>query len=108
MVLKNLYVHDVKGNIYNKHSVNGAIYFSSLIASDQMKPAAERKTPGFKPALDKPEKGYPRFNDLQIINNRVENSGRWGIAAVYSAYASVAVDGRIQIPDEVIMVPQMW
>lgn len=100
VVLKNLYVHDVKGNIYNKHSVNGAIYFSSLIASDQMKPAAERKAPGFKPALDKPEKGYPRFNDLQIINNRVENSGRWGIAAVYSAYASVAVDSRIQIPDE--------
>lgn len=102
VLLKNLYVHDVQGNVYNKHSLNGAIYFSAFVATEKMKPAAERMEPTFRPALDEPAAGYPRFNDLQIVDNRVEDSGRWGIAAVYSAYGSAAVDQLDQIPDETI------
>lgn len=98
VVLQDLYVHDVEGNVYNKHSLNGAIYFSALIASDDIKPEAERTDPGFVPSTEKPAAGYPRFNDLQIVDNRVADSGRWGIAGVYSAYASAALDGLDQIP----------
>ncbi|MCI5825312.1 MAG: hypothetical protein MR006_01425 [Arcanobacterium sp.] len=102
VVLKNLYVHDVQGNVYNKHSLNGAIYFSAFIATEKMAPESERRSAAFKPSLAKPTNGYPRFNDLQITDNRVENSNRWGIAATYSAYGSAAVDELDQIPDDVI------
>lgn len=98
VVLKNLYVHDVQGNVYNKHSLNGAIYFSAFVASDEIKPAVER-VQGFIPELKEPANGFPRYDDLQIIDNRVEDSGRWGIAGVYSAYGSAAVDHKSEIPD---------
>ena len=36
--LSNLYIHDVEGNVYDKHMNNGGIYFTCL------KPEAEEKT----------------------------------------------------------------
>ncbi|MDO4412699.1 hypothetical protein [Cutibacterium sp.] len=102
VTLQDLYVHSVQGNVYNKHSLNGAIYFSSFIASGDIAPDSERKDANFVPELTEPANGYPRFNDLKIVDNRVEDSNRWGIAAVYSAYGSAALDGLDQIPDDAI------
>ena len=48
IVLNDLYIHDVTGNVYNKHMTNGGIYF--IVA----KPTNEGET------------GIARYNDIQI------------------------------------------
>ena len=68
IVLDDLYVHDVDGNVYNKHMLNGGIYFIAALPTDET------------------QTGIPRYNDLQITNCHVENVYRWGIAAAYTAY----------------------
>ena len=70
IVLDDLYVHDVDGNVYNKHMANGGIYF--IVE----KPENESAT------------GISKFDDLVIENCRVETTNRWGIAAAYT-YATV-------------------
>ncbi len=70
VVLKNLYIHDVDGNVYNKHMANGGIYVIAHKAKDE---AAT---------------GVARFDDVQILNNRVENVNRWGIGVGYTGSAS--------------------
>ena len=69
VVLKDLYIHDVDGNIYDKHMANGGIY---IIAH---KPADPNNTK------------IARFDDIQVLNNRVETVDRWGIGVGYSAYS---------------------
>jgi len=66
--LKNLYIHDIHGNVYDKHMNNGGIYFTV-----------------FKPE-DEASTGISRYNDVLIENCRVENVSRWGIAVGYTAY----------------------
>ena len=66
IVLDDLYVHDVDGNVYNKHMANGGIYF--IVE----KPDNESAT------------GISKFDDLVIENCRVETTNRWGIAAAYT------------------------
>lgn len=69
--LSDLYIHDVKGNVYDKHLNNGGIYCSAL------QPERENgKT--------------ARFDGLWIHDCVVENCSRWGIAA----YTSVFYDGK--------------
>lgn len=68
IVLDDLYVHDVDGNVYNKHMLNGGIYFIAALPTNET------------------QMGIPRYNDLQITNCHVENVYRWGIAAAYTAY----------------------
>lgn len=68
IVLDDLYIHDVDGNVYNKHMLNGGIYFIVGKADNE---AAT---------------GIPKYDDLQITNCHVENVDRWGIAAAYTAY----------------------
>lgn len=68
VVLKKLYVHDVDGNVYNKHMANGGIY---VIAH---KPKDESAT------------GIARFDDVQVVDNRVEDVSRWGIGVGYTGY----------------------
>lgn len=70
VVLKNLYIHDVQGNVYDKHMANGGIY---VIAHHP---------------LDEAKTGVARFDDVQILNNRVERVNRWGIGVGYTAYTS--------------------
>ncbi|MDD7465188.1 MAG: sialidase family protein [Actinomycetaceae bacterium] len=77
VVLKNLYIHDVDGNVYNKHMANGGIY---VIAH---KPLNESAT------------GVARFNDIQVLNNRVEDVSRWGIGVGYTGYTSQFRGGSI-------------
>lgn len=69
VVLENLYIHDVQGNVYDKHMANGGIYFIA-----------------HKP-LDETATGVARFDDVQVLNNRVERVNRWGIGVGYTAYS---------------------
>ncbi len=64
--LEGLIIHDVDGNVYDKHMANGGIYACAL------KPEDEEKT------------GIARFKNLFIRNCTVYNVSRWGIAAAYS------------------------
>lgn len=80
--LNNLNIHDVRGNVYDKHMNNGGIYFTVF------KPKNEEKT------------GIARYNDILIENNSVNNVSRWGIAVGYTAYASHFTGA--EIPDETI------
>ncbi|SCP95481.1 DUF4214 domain-containing protein [Anaerobium acetethylicum] len=66
--LNNLYIHDVDGNVYDKHMNNGGIYFTV-----------------FKPDNDTVT-GVAKYNDVKIENCHVENVSRWGIAVGYTSY----------------------
>ena len=66
IVLNDLYIHDVTGNVYNKHMTNGGIYF--IVE----KPTNEGKT------------GIARYNDVQIRNCSLNKVNRWGIAVGYT------------------------
>lgn len=64
--LDNLFIHDVNGNVYNKHMNNGGIYMTS-----------------FTPDNEK-ETGVARYDGVEIKNCYVKNVSRWGIAVGYS------------------------
>ena len=66
IVLDDLYIHDVDGNVYNKHMTNGGIYF--IVE----KPENEKET------------GIARYDDVQIRNCQVDTVDRWGIAVGYT------------------------
>lgn len=66
IVLDDLYIHDVDGNVYNKHMTNGGIYF--IVE----KPTDESKT------------GIARYDDVQIKNCQLDTVNRWGIAVGYT------------------------
>ena len=66
IVLNDLYIHDVTGNVYNKHMTNGGIYF--IVE----KPTNEGET------------GIARYNDVQIRNCSLNKVNRWGIAVGYT------------------------
>lgn len=63
--LSNLYIHHVKGNVYDKHLNNGGIYCTAL-----------------KP--QKTEAPIARYDGLYIHHCVVEDCSRWGIAAGYT------------------------
>lgn len=66
IVLNDLYIHDVTGNVYNKHMTNGGIYFI------MEKPTNEATT------------GVARYNDVQIKKCYLDTVNRWGIAVGYT------------------------
>lgn len=66
ITLTGLFVHDVKGNVYNKHMNNGGIYMTALT------PADEAKT------------GVARYDGVTVENCMVQQVSRWGIAVGYS------------------------
>ena len=66
IVLDDLYIHDVDGNVYNKHMTNGGIYF--IVEQ----PENESKT------------GVARYNDVAIRNCYLDTVNRWGIAVGYT------------------------
>lgn len=81
--LNGLNIHDVRGNVYDKHMNNGGIYFTVF------KPKNEAKT------------GIARYNDIVIENNTVNDVSRWGIAVGYTAYFS-HFSRKSDIADETI------
>lgn len=66
ITLENLFIHDVSGNVYDKHMNNGGIYASCL------KPEDEAKT------------SVPRFRNFTVRHCTVVNVSRWGIAIGYT------------------------
>lgn len=66
IVLNDLYIHDVTGNVYNKHMTNGGIYFI------MEKPTNEATT------------GVARYNDVRIKKCYLDTVNRWGIAVGYT------------------------
>ena len=80
--LDGLNIHDVVGNVYDKHMNNGGIYFTV-----------------FKP-IDESKTGISKYNDVKIENCIVDNVNRWGIAVGYTAYWDKFLAS--DIPDEII------
>lgn len=66
ITLANLFVHDVNGNVYNKHMNNGGIYMTAF------KPVDEEKT------------GVARYDGVTVEGCYVKNVSRWGIAVGYT------------------------
>ena len=64
--LDNLFIHDVNGNVYNKHMNNGGIYMTSFTPDNES------------------ETGVARYDGVEIKNCYVKNVSRWGIAVGYS------------------------
>lgn len=66
IVLNDLYIHNVTGNVYNKHMTNGGIYF--IVA----KPTNEGET------------GIARYNVSRLETVLWIQINRWGIAVGYT------------------------
>ncbi len=80
--LKNLKMHDVIGNVYNKHMNNGGIYFTVYLPHD-----AQMGTPSDNKAdFISSETGISRYNDVLIEGCSVINTNRWGIAVGYTGF----------------------
>lgn len=80
--LNQLNIHDVIGNVYDKHMDNGGIQMNVL------KPKNEAAT------------GISRYNDVKIENCYLDNVNRWGIAIGYTAYYDKFAGTAI--PDDII------
>ena len=74
ITLQNLLIHDVHGNVYDKHMNNGGIYMTAL------QPADETAT------------GVARFADVLVEGCYVARVSRWGIAVGYT-YAHAQFQG---------------
>lgn len=61
----NLVIHDVNGNVYDKHMNNGGIYMTAL------KPIAQNAEAA-------------RFRDVTVEGCYVDRVSRWGIAVGYT------------------------
>ncbi|KFI64178.1 hypothetical protein [Bifidobacterium cuniculi] len=70
VTLERLHVHDVEGNIYDKHLANGGIYCNAHFPAE--------RNPADAPVA--------RFEHVRIAHNTVERTTRWGIAVGYTAY----------------------
>jgi hypothetical protein len=66
ITLRNLWIHDVHGNVYDKHMNNGGIYMTAL------RRECEERT------------GVARYRDIVIEGCFVHRVSRWGIAAGYT------------------------
>ena len=78
--LSNLYIHDVEGNVYDKHMNNGGIYFTCL------KPEAEEKT------------DVARYENVSVRGCHLKRTSRWGIAVGYSYKCKEFMTA--ELPDE--------
>ena len=66
ITIRDVWVHDVTGNVYNKHMNNGGIYMTALT------PDNEEKT------------GVARYDGITVENCTVWRVSRWGIAVGYT------------------------
>ena len=66
ITLKNLQIHNIEGNVYDKHMNNGGIYVTAF------KPDDEEKT------------GVARYDNITVEDCFVYKVSRWGIAVGYT------------------------
>ncbi|MGM9974497.1 MAG: polyhydroxyalkanoate depolymerase [Clostridiaceae bacterium] len=78
ITLRNLYIHDVQGNVYDKHMNNGGIYITALQPDD------EKKT------------GVARYDGIIIEESFVYRVSRWGIAVGYTYNHSKFIEAELQ------------
>ena len=78
--LNNLFIHDVEGNVYDKHMNNGGIYFTCL------KPEDEAQT------------GVARYENVSVRGCHLKHTSRWGIAVGYSYKCKEFM--MAELPDE--------
>ena len=76
VTLEGLNIHDVDGNIYNKHMANGGIYF---MAHYPMENTSAETDVWLREHVS-------RFDHVTIRNSTVKDVDRWGIAVGYTAY----------------------
>lgn len=88
--LNGLNIHDVYGNVYDKHMNNGGIYFTVFLPQDAVEENGEFVS----------ETGISRFDDVLIENCSVRKTNRWGIAVGYTAYWNKFPDSKSDISDE--------
>ena len=82
--IENCYIHDVDGNIYNKHMANGGIYFMAHLPKYRQSAADDAYL----------QNHVSRFDHISIKNNRVEDVDRWGIAVGYTSYLNYIDNSR--------------
>ena len=80
--LKDLYIHDINGNVHDKQMVNGGISMVAMLAKDIN------------------ATGIARYNDILIENCTVENARRTGIGVAYTAHHKDIP--YAEIPDDLI------
>ena len=78
ITIRDVWVHDVTGNVYNKHMNNGGIYMTAL------KPDNEEQT------------GIARYHGGTVEDCCVWNVSRWGIAVGYSYQHARFVGAQLQ------------
>lgn len=83
ITLRNLLIHDVHGNVYDKHMNNGGIYITAL------RPSCEDAT------------GVARYQDVTVEGCFVYQVSRWGIAVGYT-YAHEKFQG-IELDEETFL-----
>ena len=83
ITLRNLFIHDVNGNVYDKHMNNGGIYMTAL------RPEREDTT------------GVARYKDITVEGCFVYQVSRWGIAVGYT-YAHEKFQGA-ELDEEVFL-----
>ena len=103
--LKNLNIHDIIGNVYNKHMNNGGIYFTVFMPHDaqlRVKSGQENQSTANKRRdFISSATGVPRYDDVLIEGCSVTNTNRWGIAVGYTALWDKFAD-TAAIDDDVI------
>lgn len=77
IALERLFIHDVDGNVYDKHMANGGIQVIAHLPEDPTRL----------------ETDIARFDDVRIANNIVRDTRRWGIAVGYTAYLNIIDNG---------------
>ena len=83
ITLRNLLIHDVNGNVYDKHMNNGGIYMTAL------RPEKEEVT------------GVARYKDVMVEGCFVYQVSRWGIAVGYT-YAHEKFQGA-ELEEEIFL-----
>lgn len=83
ITLRNLLIHDVNGNVYDKHMNNGGIYMTAL------RPECEEVT------------GVARYKDVTVEGCFVYQVSRWGIAVGYT-YAHEKFQGA-ELDEEIFL-----
>lgn len=95
VTLDDLYIHDVDGNIYDKHMANGGIYFMAHLPRERASEADDTYL----------QSHISRFDGITIKNSTVADVDRWGIAVGYTAflrYIDAGNYGDGQIDDALI------
>ena len=81
IVLRNLDIRNIQGNVYNKHMCNGGIYMVCAQPKDS-------------------STGIAKYDDVLIEGCTLDNVNRWGIAVGYTCYGDKFKTA--ELPDDTV------